>query len=114
MQLIAPDKEILTAQEVAAMLRVTPRTVHNWAASGVLPAFRAGRLWRFNAEDIRKLIETPKGRKTTRPDPGLEAKIRRFEERLGIGPVNRWLLLDDPLGPPTKQKQSPRRAPPCN
>jgi excisionase family DNA binding protein len=69
MQVIAPDKEVLTTKEVAAKLRVTPRTVYNMAPPGALPAFRVGRVWRFNAEDLKTLMETqrPTSRKGQAP-----------------------------------------------
>lgn len=33
---------LLTAEEVAAMLRVHPKTVHDWAAAGEMPSMRLG------------------------------------------------------------------------
>jgi excisionase family DNA binding protein len=85
MQVIARDKEVLTAKEAAKKLRVTPRTVQNMAASGALPAFRVGRLWRFDAEAVHELMETP--RRNARTQDLVEAeKLRAYAEFLGIRP----------------------------
>ena len=37
----------LTADEVAAIFRVHPRTVRNWAKAGKLHGIQVGRCWRF-------------------------------------------------------------------
>ncbi|MEN8675208.1 helix-turn-helix domain-containing protein [Nocardioides sp.] len=36
------ETKYLTVSEVAAELRVTPRTVHTWIDDGKLPAFKLG------------------------------------------------------------------------
>jgi excisionase family DNA binding protein len=76
------EQEVLTAQEVAEKLRVTPKTVHNMAASGTLPAFRVGRLWRFNAKDVQNLVETPKETKA-QDSEDKAVRIRAYEAFLG-------------------------------
>ncbi len=45
--------EVLTAQEVALLLKLHPRTVMKMATSGEIPAAKVGRQWRFE----RNLIE---------------------------------------------------------
>jgi excisionase family DNA binding protein len=45
---------IYTTQEVAELLKVTPRTVQDWIRSGKLPAMRYGRVLRIRAEDLAK------------------------------------------------------------
>ncbi len=44
---------LLTAKEVAASLKLHEATVVRFARSGVLPAMKVGRAWRFRAEDIQ-------------------------------------------------------------
>jgi excisionase family DNA binding protein len=39
--------EVMTAREVADLLRMPTSTVYELARSGVLPARRLGRTWRF-------------------------------------------------------------------
>ncbi len=56
-----PAKELLTAREVAARIRVSLRTVWRWTAAGDLPApVRTGcngRIVRWKAEDIDQFIQ---------------------------------------------------------
>lgn len=49
-----PDQpfQIMTTQEVAALLRVNPRTVRNLVETEELRAFRVGRQWRFWRRDV--------------------------------------------------------------
>ena len=48
------EKEILTPEEVAEYLRVSERTVYNWAQKGELPAGKIGTSWRFKRADIER------------------------------------------------------------
>jgi len=49
-----PPNGLQTAQEVAAHLNVTPRTVLYWAEEGKIPtAFRSGRTVRFRLKDVQ-------------------------------------------------------------
>ena len=43
---------VLTLQEVAQYLRVTRSTIHRLLKRNEIPAFRIGRHWRFNVEEI--------------------------------------------------------------
>lgn len=45
---------VYTTQEVAELLKVTPRTVQEWIRTGKLPAMRYGRVLRIRAEDLAK------------------------------------------------------------
>lgn len=55
------DKMVLTANEVADMLRVSYSTVVALANKGDIPAFRVGGMWRFHREAINELIERGRG-----------------------------------------------------
>jgi excisionase family DNA binding protein len=48
--------EILTPQEVAEYLRVDIQTVYRLAKSGKLPAFKAGKSWRFHRMDVERYV----------------------------------------------------------
>ncbi len=51
------DPTLLRADEVANLLRVTPRTVRRWGAAGVLEQIRLGdRLTRYTLESVEALI----------------------------------------------------------
>jgi excisionase family DNA binding protein len=43
---------VMTLQEVADYLRVTRSTIHRLLKRNEIPAFRIGRHWRFNVEEI--------------------------------------------------------------
>jgi nitrogen PTS system EIIA component len=48
--------EILTIEEVAAYLRVSERTVYDWASKGELPGGKLGTSWRFRRSDIERWV----------------------------------------------------------
>lgn len=48
---------LLTKEQVAKVLQVTPRTVHSYIESGELPAVKIGRRVRITTEDLRAFIE---------------------------------------------------------
>lgn len=61
--------EIMTSKEMAAYLKLHEITICKYAADGVIPAIRIGRVWRFDKEEIDNWIggfqtksETKKGR----------------------------------------------------
>ena len=43
---------ILTADEVARLLKITKTTVYNLAAEGKISGFRVGNSWRFDMDEI--------------------------------------------------------------
>jgi excisionase family DNA binding protein len=45
---------VMTLQEVADYLRVTRSTIHRLLKRNEIPAFRIGRHWRFNVEEIAR------------------------------------------------------------
>jgi PTS system nitrogen regulatory IIA component len=48
--------EILTVQEVAAFLRVSERTVYDWATAGTIPCGKLGTTWRFKRSEVEKWV----------------------------------------------------------
>jgi excisionase family DNA binding protein len=48
----AAPATLMTLQEVADYLRVTRSTIHRMLKRNEIPAFRIGRHWRFNLEEI--------------------------------------------------------------
>lgn len=50
---------MLTVEEAAAELKVTPATVREWANAGKIPARRIGRLWRFDENEIKNAGKVP-------------------------------------------------------
>lgn len=53
------DDPLLTAKEVAAKMRVNPRTVTNWVRQGKLTAIRTfGGHYRFRKSEVDKLVSS--------------------------------------------------------
>ncbi|MDR2257820.1 MAG: PTS sugar transporter subunit IIA [Treponema sp.] len=50
------DDDILTIEEVAKYLRVSERTVYDWAQKGDIPSGKIGTVWRFKKTDIEKWV----------------------------------------------------------
>ena len=50
------DGDILTIEEVAKYLRVSERTVYDWAQKGDIPAGKIGTVWRFKSDEIEKWV----------------------------------------------------------
>jgi excisionase family DNA binding protein len=46
------ESRILTPEEVAARLKVKPRTVQAWLRSGRLAGLKLGKLWRIRESDL--------------------------------------------------------------
>ncbi len=64
--------EILTIEEVAEYLRVSERTVYDWAQKGEIPAGKLGSSWRFKRTDIQRWAEEKIGvDKRDVPQPGM-------------------------------------------
>lgn len=49
---MAEEQEVLTAEEAAALLRISSKTLLTLARSGALPGEKVGRAWRFLRADI--------------------------------------------------------------
>jgi len=49
--------EIMTVQEIADFLRVSERTVYDWATSGTIPAGKLGTTWRFKRSEVEKWVD---------------------------------------------------------
>ena len=52
-----PDHEIMTLEEVARYLRVSDRTVYDWASKGDIPGGKIGTSWRFKRTDIEQWLD---------------------------------------------------------
>jgi excisionase family DNA binding protein len=51
------EDQLLTAADVARILKVTKRTVMTYKANGTLPYYQVGRVLRFRLADVEKHIE---------------------------------------------------------
>ena len=50
------EDDILTIEEVARYLRVSERTVYDWAQKGEIPSGKIGTVWRFKKSEIEKWV----------------------------------------------------------
>ncbi|OJF77092.1 MAG: PTS fructose transporter subunit IIA [Treponema sp. CETP13] len=50
------EDDILTIDEVAKYLRVSERTVYDWAQKGEIPSGKIGTVWRFKKTEIEKWV----------------------------------------------------------
>ena len=48
---------LITAEEIADLLKVSPKSIYRWASEGRLPAFREGRLIRFLESDVETFVK---------------------------------------------------------
>lgn len=84
------DQEIMTIEEVAKLLRVSDRTVYDWAHKGEIPCGKLGTVWRFKREEIERWLDARLGgrQESAAPRPlGLQHLIVR--ERVMVLDVDR-------------------------
>jgi excisionase family DNA binding protein len=51
------SEELLTAEQLAELFRMSPRTLRDLAASGHIPHRRIGKHYRFGRDDIAEIIQ---------------------------------------------------------
>jgi PTS system nitrogen regulatory IIA component len=51
------ENEILTIEEVASYLRLTPQTIYRWAQEKRIPAVKLGKEWRFRRSIIDEWLD---------------------------------------------------------
>ena len=68
-----PDHDILTIEEVAEYLRVSERTIYDWANKGKLPCGKLGTTWRFKRSEIERWVDNRLSHKTDAPSQHGEA-----------------------------------------
>lgn len=56
------DEAILTIPEVAALLRISEKSVYKLAQSGELPGFKVGNQWRFRRAELYAWIDEQRRR----------------------------------------------------
>ncbi len=62
-------EKILTAKEVSQFLKLSESTIYKLAFSGEIPAFKVGDSWRFELEEIEKMIRDSKNRGRRKDSP---------------------------------------------
>jgi PTS system nitrogen regulatory IIA component len=56
------ENEIMTIEEVADYLRISERTVYDWAKKGEIPSGKIGTSWRFKRSEIQKWVDKRLGK----------------------------------------------------
>lgn len=79
--------EIMTIDEVAEYLRVSERTVYDWAQKGELPGGKLGTTWRFKRDEIENWVNA----RISQPSP--TKTVAKTATGLALAP-ERVLLLD--------------------
>ena len=49
--------DLFTAEQVAAILQLSPKTIKDWLRAGKLPGCKIGRVWRVRKEDLEAFIQ---------------------------------------------------------
>ena len=73
---------IVTAKEVGQYLKLSESTIYKLAASGEIPSFKIGDSWRFDMEEILKLIQDSQKRGRRQRERG-EDKNNKIKEGAG-------------------------------
>jgi PTS system nitrogen regulatory IIA component len=71
------EHDIMTVEEVAEYLRVSERTVYEWAQKGEIPAGKLGTTWRFKRSEIERWVDRrlSGGRRAVSPQPFVIANV---------------------------------------
>ena len=71
-----PMEKIMTAKELSQFLKLSESTIYKLASNGGIPGFKIGDSWRFDLDEIQKMIRESKkhGLKLRSPLEGREEK----------------------------------------
>ena len=72
------NHEIMTIEEVATYLRVSERTVYDWAQKGQLPGGKLGTTWRFKRADIESWVNRHIGSPAPAPSNPLAGGLSKI------------------------------------
>ena len=72
------EDEILTIEEVAGYLRVSDRTVYEWAQKGEIPCGKIGTAWRFKKSEIKNWVDSRLSSKNAQAEENISVKIKNI------------------------------------
>jgi PTS system nitrogen regulatory IIA component len=72
------EDDILTIEEVAKYLRVSERTVYDWAQKGEIPSGKIGTVWRFKKSEIEKWVNDRLSSSSKPVVPGDQIQIKNI------------------------------------
>ena len=70
-------EKIMTAKELSQFLKLSESTIYKLASNGEIPAFKIGDSWRFEMEEIQKLIRESKNKGGRMINPGEEKEGKK-------------------------------------
>lgn len=80
-----PDK-LLTPEEVAERLVMSPKTIRDWLRKGKLKGVKTGKLWRIRERDLEAFIEGKSPRETPPLKEYTRQEISEFLKADKLGP----------------------------
>lgn len=72
------EDDILTIEEVAKYLRVSERTVYDWAQKGEIPSGKIGTVWRFKKSEIEKWVNERLSSNQKQEESTPEVRVRNI------------------------------------
>jgi len=51
------EKQYLTVDEVASIMKVSTKTIYDWCSKGYIPCLKLGRLVRIDKDDFRSRLD---------------------------------------------------------
>ncbi|MDD5697650.1 MAG: PTS sugar transporter subunit IIA [Victivallaceae bacterium] len=90
--------EIMTIEEVAEYLRVSERTVYDWASKGEIPCGKLGTAWRFKRSDIEDWVNKRLNAEAGKKDdfvPLFLSKVLAPEHVLVVEKSNKAQILNE-------------------
>ncbi|AFV10552.1 excisionase-like protein [Thermacetogenium phaeum DSM 12270] len=79
-------KRLLTPEEAAELLAVSPKSVRKWLWQGKLKGVRVGRLWRIRESDLEAFLEDRSFQKSLPQREYTRQEIRGFLKADKIAP----------------------------
>lgn len=70
-------EKIMTAKELSQFLKLSESTIYKLASNGEIPGFKIGDSWRFDLEEIQKMIRESKKKGRKAKDPAEEREERK-------------------------------------
>ena len=72
------EDDILTIEEVAKYLRVSERTVYDWAQKGEIPSGKIGTVWRFKKSEIEKWVNERLSSNSRSSSPNMVIQVKNI------------------------------------
>ena len=54
---IAIEQRYLSVADAAKYLGLSPKTIYSWAERGMIPAYKVGRVWRFDRAELDDFVK---------------------------------------------------------